>query len=88
MPGCPSKLNLQEKKDSQEKEVTPEQLRNAYFGTQQNISEVMSLLNALFCSIIGTYVLLQSPYQWDVESEKNEQWVVNFGLASFEADTI
>jgi hypothetical protein len=70
MPDCPAKFKLQEKKDSEEKEVTPEQLKNVYFVTQQNISEVMSLLNALFCSIIGTYVLLQSPYQWDVESEK------------------
>jgi hypothetical protein len=49
MPDCPAKLKLQEKKDSEEKEVTPEQVRNAYFVTQQNISEVMSLLNALFC---------------------------------------
>jgi hypothetical protein len=52
MPDCPAKLKLQVKKDSEEKEVTLEQVRNAYFVTQQNISEVMSLLNALFCSII------------------------------------
>jgi hypothetical protein len=88
MPDCPAKLKVQEEKQSSEEVASPEQVRNAHLISQQNIQEVMALLNALFCTIVGAYVLLQSPYQWDVESEKNEQWVVNFSLASFMADTI
>jgi hypothetical protein len=88
MPDCPVKLRVQEKKGSEDKVATPAEVRVAYLQEKSNLVQVMSLLNALFCTFMGTYTIFQTPYEWDAESLKNEQWVVNFSLASFVADTI
>jgi hypothetical protein len=88
MPDCPAILRVKEKKDPEEKPITQEEIKDAYLREKSNLVQVMSLINALFCTFAGTYMLLQGPFEWDVESEKNEQWVVNFSLASFVADTI
>lgn len=85
MPLCPSKLKL---KDDSQPPATLEDLRTAWEQSKENLKETMAMLNALYCVLVGGYVLLQTPWVWDNESYITEQYVVNFSLAYFVADTV
>lgn len=46
------------------------------------------LMNAYFCVFVGGYFLIKSTKEFDVSSDPAEQFIVNFSLSYFLADTI